>query len=260
MNAGARCDESSGAMAIKEQDHVGTAMPLLVIEGHALIGGVAVVESDTLGRMGCVAGDVVQIEGSRATVARLALRGQHTPEASGAPAVAMDGLTRQNAGAALGDMVLVRPVPATSAISVALVPSAGASSLAEAELRHVARSLRGIALVAGDLVRVPGMGLAAREFQVLATNPASAVTIAPGTVLRIQPAGNGATPRSRQITYEDIGGLGSELQHIREMIELPLKHPRDFRSPGYRGAKGCVAAWPTGNRQNVDRPCRRRRE
>src|SRR5271165_1858534 len=167
-------------MAIRQKDPVVTAMPLLVIEGHTLIGGVAVVEADTLTRLGCEAGDVVQIEGSRTTVARLALRAQSAVESPGDPAVAMDGLTRQNAGAALGDTVMVRPVPAAAAISVALVPSAGSSTLAEAELRHLARSLRGIAVVAGDLVRIPGIGLAAREFQVLATNPASAVTVEPG--------------------------------------------------------------------------------
>ena len=94
--------------------------------------------------------------------------------------IQMDGIVRQNAGAALGDLVTIHLVAAQPAISVALIPVDGPAALAEEELRHVARTLRGLVTVAGDLVRVPGMGLAAREFQVFSTNPASAIVLEPG--------------------------------------------------------------------------------
>ena len=97
---------------------------------------------------------------------------------------------RQNARVALGDVVRVRRVRAQPAISAALVPLSGTVNLSEAELRHVASSLRGQVIVSGDVVRAAGLGLSAREFQVLATNPASAVVLEAGTSLRIQARGS----------------------------------------------------------------------
>src|SRR5262249_22796066 len=114
------------------------------------------------------------------------------------------------------------------------------------ELRHVARSLRGLAVVAGDLVRVPGLGLAAREFQVLATNPASAVHLEPGTSLRIQAPGGMAAPRASHVTYEDIRRPGRGPRHVRELIELPLKHPELFDRLGIEAPKGVLLYGPPG--------------
>ncbi|HKS70583.1 MAG TPA: AAA family ATPase, partial [Ktedonobacterales bacterium] len=91
-----------------------------------------------------------------------------------------------------------------------------------------------------------GLGLAAREFQVLATNPASAVILEAGTSLRIQPPGATLAPRASTVTYEDIGGLGRELQHVRELIELPLKHPELFDRLGIEAPKGVLLYGPPG--------------
>ncbi len=160
--------------------------------------------------------------------------------------VAMEGMVRQNAGASLGEPVRLRRVPAQSAISAALVPIGVAAALNEAELRHLARSLRGLPVTAGDLVRAPGLGFTAREFQVLATNPASAVILEAGTSLRIQPPGSVTASRSSVVTYEDIGGLGRELRHVRELIELPLKHPELFDRLGIDAPKGVLLFGPPG--------------
>ncbi|MGH2517240.1 MAG: CDC48 family AAA ATPase [Ktedonobacterales bacterium] len=231
---------------------------LTVVEGLTVPRGEAHVSAAALAALECVEGDVVRIMGARATVARVvawppaptqdvaARRGEDTT-------IAMDGMVRQNAGAALGETVSVRRVEAQPAISAALVPASGPQAgvgptplLAEAELRHVARTLRGLVVVAGDLVRVGGIGLAAREFQVLATNPASAVILEAGTSLRIQPRGSATAPRASTVTYEDIGGLGRELQHVRELIELPLKHPELFDRLGIDAPKGVLLYGPPG--------------
>src|SRR5579875_157634 len=171
---------------------------------------------------------------------------------SGAPrdntSIQMDGLVRQNTGASLGDIVTLQRVEAQPAISVALVPTSGPAQLSDVELRHVATSLKGLAVVAGDLVRVAGLGLAGREFQVFATNPATPVILGAGASLRIQAPGsvNANATRVGQITYEDIGGLGEELRHIRELIELPLKHPELFDRLGIEAPKGVLLAGPPG--------------
>src|SRR5579872_1032584 len=227
---------------------------LSVVEGLTVPRGEAHVSAAALAALECAEGDVVQITGARATVARVVAWPTAPAEGSIPLAprkgedttIAMEGMVRQNAGAALGEMVSVRRVESQPAISAALVPVSGPPALADAELRHVARTLRGLVVIAGDLVRVGGIGLAAREFQVLATNPASAVILEAGTSLRIQPRGSTTAPRASTVTYEDIGGLGHELQHVRELIELPLKHPELFDRLGIDAPKGVLLYGPPG--------------
>ncbi len=233
-----------------------TTLQLTVVEGAAVARGTAYVTSAALAALDCAPGDVVQITGSRTTAAALypsesANATRDADATSGTPllddtSIQMDGLVRLNTGASLGETVSVRRVRAQPAVSVALVPIGGATALSDVELRHVARTLRGLVVTAGDLVRVPGIGLTAREFSVLATNPASAVLLEPGTSLRIQAPGAGAQSRTGTVTYEDIGGLGRELQHIREMIELPLKHPELFDRLGIEAPKGVLLYGPPG--------------
>jgi len=234
-----------------------TTIQLTVAEGLGIPRGVAYLSPAALAALGCAPGDVALIQGGRTTVARVYPWPHEGPSdlalgqgGSGATpddtTLQMESLVRQNAGAALGDTVSLRAIAVQPAVSVALVPVGGPAALGETELRHVARSLRGTVTLAGDLLRVPGLGLAAREFQVFATNPASAVTLEPGTSLRIQAPGAGAAPRSSTISYEDIGGLGRELQHIREMIELPLKHPELFDRLGIDAPKGVLLYGPPG--------------
>ena len=232
-----------------------TSLQLTAVEGIGIPRGVAYASPTTLEMLECAPGDVVLIQGVRATLARLhpwpedeqrQPAGDLTAQPATDQTLAMEGLVRQNAGVALGDQVIVRTSSVQQAISAALVPIGGVASLNDVELRHVARSLKGLAVMAGDLVRVPGLGLSAREFQVLATNPASAVTLEPGTSLRIQAQGAMAIPRSGQVTYEDVGGLGRELQHVRELIELPLKHPELFDRLGIEAPKGVLLYGPPG--------------
>jgi len=226
------------------------ALDLTVIEGLTVPRGEAHVSEMILAALGCEQGDIIQITGSRTTAARVvAWRTDPRAPNSAQPGqrtIAMESLVRQNAGAPLGETVSVRRLPATPAVSAALVPVANTPPLDEAELRHAARALRGLPVTAGDIVRVGGIGLAAREFQVLATNPASSVVLDVGTSLRIQPRGTGGAPRSSSITYDDIGGLGRELQRIRELIEVPLKHPELFDRLGIDAPKGVLLYGPPG--------------
>src|SRR5512146_1791214 len=226
-----------------------TTLQLTVVEGLTIPRGTACVGAGALAALGAQPSVVIEIAAERVTVAQVD-RWSDDPAAGpggGEQTIAMDGLVRHNAGAALGAEVRVRHVAAPPAISAALVPAGGGpANLNEPELRHIARSLRGLAVVAGDLVRVPGLGLTSREFQVLATNPASAVILEAGTSLRIQPHGAANAPRATTVTYEDIGGLGRELQHVRELIELPLKHPELFDRLGIEAPKGVLLYGPPG--------------
>ncbi|MGZ3679820.1 MAG: CDC48 family AAA ATPase [Ktedonobacterales bacterium] len=242
-------------MSTAEQDiNTTTAVQLTVVEGVGMPRGVAYVGPPILDMLECAAGDVIRIrnvQSNRATVARIYPWPSDAsgPQATDAQNIAMEGLVRQNAGAALGDLVNVSRTTAQPAVSAAFVPVNGTVALNDAELRHVAQTLKGLAVLAGDIVRVPGMGVSARELYVLATNPASAVLLENGTSLRFQARGAanaGATPRPNEVTYEDIGGLGRELQHVRELIELPLKHPELFDRLGIEAPKGVLLYGPPG--------------
>src|SRR5947209_8206484 len=162
---------------------------LTVAEGIGIPRGVAYISPAALAALGCAPDDVVEIVGPRTTVARAhpwphgqqgadGLSSGATPDDS---TIQMDGLVRQNSGAALGDVVMLRPAQAQPAVSVALVPVGGASALNEGELRHVARSMRGLVVLAGDHVRIPGLRLATRAFHVLAATPAGAIPLEPRT-------------------------------------------------------------------------------
>ena len=230
-------------------------LQLTVVEGLTIPRGTACLGAAALAALECAPGDVVEITGGRATVAEAQpwSLAPSAPEAQpvaagpdGERTIAMDGLVRQNARVALGETVSVRRARAQPAISAALVPLSGAATLSDVELRHVASSLKGLVVVAGDTVRAAGLGLSAREFQVLTTNPASAVVLEAGTTLRIQARGASMAPRASAVTYEDVGGLGRELQHIRELIELPLRHPELFDRLGIEAPKGVLLSGPPG--------------
>ncbi|HST87272.1 MAG TPA: hypothetical protein VLJ14_02750, partial [Ktedonobacterales bacterium] len=136
-----------------------TTLQLTVVESLTVPRGTACIGAAAMAALDCQTGDVIEIRGARATVAQVcpwsigadddAQPG--SPRAAEEQTIAMDGLVRQNAGAALGEVVSIRRVRAQPAVSVALVP-AGPANLSEVELRHVARSLKGLAVTAGDLV------------------------------------------------------------------------------------------------------------
>lgn len=245
-------------MSTAERDiNTTTAVQLTVVEGVGMPRGVAYVGPSVFEMLECTAGDVIQIrnvQSSRTTVARvypwpIDIPDNSSTDVANTQNVAMEGLVRQNAGAALGDVVNVSRITAQSAVSAALVPVSGIVALNDAELRHVAQTLKGLAVLAGDIVRVPGLGVSARELYVLATNPASAVLLENGTSLRFQArsvANGSAAPRTSEVTYEDVGGLGRELQHVRELIELPLKHPELFDRLGIEAPKGVLLYGPPG--------------
>ncbi len=158
----------------------------------------------------------------------------------------MDGLVRQNAGASLGALVSVRRVEPQAAVSVALTPASGSAALQRRGDGACGARAQRAGGGGGRSGPRHGLGLAAREFQVFSTNPATAVTLEGGTSVRIQASGGGSMPRTSQITYEDIGGLGQELTRIREQIELPLKHPELFDRLGIEAPKGVLLYGPPG--------------
>src|SRR6266700_3380553 len=247
-------------------------LQLVVIEGFQVGRGVARVDPNDMARLGCQPGDIVMITGSRTTAAKLVPsaivdRGQQT--------IQMDSQVRQNSSSGLGEHVTVRKAKVITAEKITLLPLSGGAPIQESDLQYIARYLVGLPVVIGDLLRVGTPGTAPREFLIIGTTPATpsytirkrttgeleaivpplqpepvtdveAVLVQAGTIVRAQARGATRPGTPGRFGYEDIGGLGKELQRIREMIELPLKYPAVFDRLGVEPPKGVLLYGPPG--------------
>lgn len=199
--------------------------------------GLIRLDPDDMARLGVEVGDVVSILGRRTTVARV------MPTHAGMrrqSLVQMDGLARVNAGASLDEQVTLHPATVAKARAVTLA-QVGASARSP-DTRTLRRLLDGIPMLAGDRVRAALVGAQTREFTVESSDPPGPVMIGPETQLRCLDGTN----EGNAVTYEDVGGLGQEVRRIREMIELPLKHPEVFQHLGIDPPKGVLLCGPPG--------------
>ncbi len=248
------------------------SMELVVIEGFQVGRGVARLDPSDMALLGCQPGDIVLITGSRTTAAKV------VPTAiidRGQQIIQMDSQVRQNSASGLGERVTVRKAKVKNAEKVTLLPLTGGAPIQESDLQYIARYLVGLPVVTGDLLRVGTPGAAAREFLIISTTPSTpsyalrkrtsgsldelvpplqpqqvtdteAVLVHAGTIVRAQARGATKPGGLGRVSYEDIGGLGKELQRIREMIELPLKYPAVFDRLGVEPPKGVLLYGPPG--------------
>jgi transitional endoplasmic reticulum ATPase len=201
--------------------------------------GVARIDYDSMDTLNASTGDVIEIKGKRRTVAKcLPLY----PSDEGKGIIRIDGLGRNNSGIAIGDTISVRKIKAVAAEKVVVAPLEAIPPIDE---RYLADALESVPLIKGDNVMVPYFG-GRLTFQVIGVTPnADAVLITQKTVFHI--AEKGETLRGvPQVTYEDIGGLTDEIKKVREMIELPLRHPEIFEKLGIEAPKGVLLYGPPG--------------
>ena len=203
--------------------------------GHAY----ARMSPEDIQRMEAAIGDVVEISGKRKTVCKV--MPAHA-EFRGKSSVQMDGVSRESAGAALGELVTIRKVACRIADHVTLAPVNVTPS--ERDLDYIGSLLDGLPVLEGNRIRATLFGGRWADFKVQSTAPKGPVMIAPVTQLTVgEPAGERT---ARAISYEDIGGLKPQLRRIREMIELPLRHPEIFERLGIDAPKGVLLHGPPG--------------
>ena len=217
------------------------ALSLKVLEAYTRdVGrGVARIDYDSMDTLNASTGDVIEIKGKRRTVAKcLPLY----PSDEGKGIIRIDGLGRNNSGIAIGDTITVRKIKAVAAEKVVVAPLEAIPPIDE---RYLADALESVPLIKGDNVMVPYFG-GRLTFQVIGVTPAAdAVLVTQKTVFHI--AEKGETLRGvPQVTYEDIGGLTDEIKKVREMIELPLRHPEIFEKLGIEAPKGVLLYGPPG--------------
>ncbi len=201
--------------------------------------GVARIDYDAMDALEASTGDIIEVKGKRKTVAKcLPLY----PSDEGRGVIRIDGLIRNNTGVAIGDSVTVRKIKAPIAEKVVVAPLEAIPPIDE---RYLADALESVPVTKGDNIMIPYFG-GRLTFQVLAISPAAdAVLITQRTTFAISEKGE-ALRGVPQVTYEDIGGLREEIQKVREMIELPLRHPEIFEKLGIEAPKGVLLYGPPG--------------
>ena len=201
--------------------------------------GVARIDYDSMDTLNASTGDVIELKGKRRTVAKcLPLY----PSDEGKGIIRIDGLGRNNSGIAIGDAINVKKIKAVPAEKVVVAPLEAIPPIDE---RYLADALESVPLIKGDNVMVPYFG-GRLTFQVIGVTPAAdAVLVTQKTSFHI--AEKGETLRGvPQVTYEDIGGIRDEIKKVREMIELPLRHPEIFEKLGIEAPKGVMLYGPPG--------------
>ena len=204
--------------------------------------GIARIDQKTMQKLGITAGDVIEIYGKRKTSA---IAWPAYSEDQGREIIRMDGFTRKNAGVAINEYVIVRPAKVKDAISVTLAPVDMRLNVDEDFTHFVKNRLMERTFTEGDTTLVMMLGHAI-PFTVVKTRPHGIVRITHDTHLQIL---NEPAPEARGVprtTYEDIGGLHEEIQRIREMVELPLRHPELFQRLGIDPPKGVLLHGPPG--------------
>ncbi len=186
-------------------------------------------------------GDIVQIDGNKKTVAKV-LRG--APEDTNLGIIRMDGATRRNAGVALDERVGIKKVVAKNAEKIVFSPTEQLRLQGGEE--YLKQVLDGRVIAKGDTITLNVMG---NKIDLIVTSFAptgEAVMMFNGTEVKVsdKPVGNkGDVPKT---SYDDIGGLGDAVRKIREMVELPLRHPELFKRLGVEAPKGVLLHGPPG--------------
>ncbi|MEM1928259.1 MAG: CDC48 family AAA ATPase [Acidilobaceae archaeon] len=201
------------------------------------------IDVDIMRELGVSPGDFVEIEGKnkKKTVATV---WPALPEDAGLDVIRMDGILRKLCGISKGDKVIVRKAVVKPALRVKLAPLVFIKADAGVK-EQVKKKLVGTPVLEGDIV-VVSIAVQGIQFQVVYTKPRGAVVITENTIVDIleQPAQQGrAIPR---VTYEDIGGLSRIIERIRELVELPLRHPELFKRLGIEPPKGILLYGPPG--------------
>ncbi|PIV70480.1 MAG: ATPase [Euryarchaeota archaeon CG01_land_8_20_14_3_00_38_12] len=199
-------------------------------------------------KIGVSTGDIISISGKKETVA---IVWRAMPEDEGKNLVRIDGLVRGNANVSLGDRVIIKKADVKPAEKIIMAPII--SEYQRIQFGHgienvVKKGMLGRPAAKGDSVIIAGIALFGNSlpFRVANTVPKGIVQITDETEVVVKEEPVEEAEIVSKVTYEDIGGLKNELQKVREMIELPLKHPEMFDRLGIEPPKGVLLHGPPG--------------
>ena len=203
---------------------------------------IARIDSETMKSLGVTVGDVIAITGKKETAAKA---WPAYPEDQGQGLIRVDGFIRKNAGVSINEFVNVNKVDSEYAVSVKLAPVDIRISVDNDFIRFVKDRLIDRPATRGDTLLIMMLGHSV-PFLVVNTRPNGIVKISPSTEVSIMSEPVPELEMPSRTTYEDIGGLDDEIKRIREMVELPLKHPEIFQRLGIDPPKGVLLHGPPG--------------
>ncbi len=233
--------------------------------------GIVRIDSEAMKEIGVRPGDIVEIEGNRKTVG---IVDRAYPLDVGQGTIRMDGILRRNAKTGIGEMVAVRKCDVKEAREVTIAP-AQEGVFVRADPEVFKRGLLGRPVVKGDVVVLGGtkrrrktmmespffedmfqmieetfmggFGFSGVKFVVVDTTPKQPVIITENTNIKVIPKSvEVIEEKVPEVTYEDVGGLDEAVKKVREMVELPLKHPEIFERLGVEPPKGILLYGPPG--------------
>ena len=237
--------------------------------------GIARIDGEIMRELGIRRGDVIVIKAGRETVA---IADRAYPADVGEGIIRIDGILRRNAKTGIGETVKVSKAEVKEAKKIMIAP-AQKNIMVQGEPDNLRRGLLGRAVVKGDIVVLGGVqrrrdlfseelggdlgdmlgdmfggmgfgqmgGLTQIKFMIVNTNPNQPVVITENTQVALNPKAVEITEENiPEITYEDIGGLSEEIKKIREMVEIPLKHPEIFQRLAIEPPKGVLLHGPPG--------------
>ncbi len=234
--------------------------------------GIARIDPNLMKALGLGRGDVVSIKGNRETVA---IVDRAYPADVGEGIIRVDGLIRRNAKTGVGELVSVKKANAKPAQKIIIAP-AQQGIMVHADPEMLKGGLLGRAVVKGDIISLGGVqrrrdlmsegfpelfggdfndlfggfgfsGMQQIKFVVVSTSPAQQCVISEITEVNLNSKAMEVSEETApDVTYEDIGGLTEEVRKIREMVELPLKHPEIFDKLGIEPPKGVILHGPPG--------------
>ncbi len=203
--------------------------------------GVARMDPELMRILNLRVGDIIQVDGVRKTAVKILAGG---PEDANMGLIRLDGSTRRNAGIGIDDRVDVKKITAKDAEKITFAPTEQLRIQGGEEyLRQV---LEGRVFAKGDTITLNVMGNKI-DLVVTSYGPSSeAVIMSPKTVVKINEKPTNGSGEIPKVSYDDIGGLGDEVRKIREMVELPLRHPELFKRLGVEAPKGVLLHGPPG--------------
>ena len=239
--------------------------------------GIARIDSEVMRELDVRRGDVILIKGNKETVA---IADRAYPTDVGEGIIRIDGILRRNAKTGIGDVVEIVKADIKEAKKIIIAP-AQKGIMVQADSNSLRRGLLGRALVKGDVVVLGGVqrrrdlfsemgvdeemggmfgdmlnnmgfgnlggGITQIRFLVVNTNPNQPCIVSENTEVVLSPkAVEISEEKIPEITYEDIGGIDDQVKKIREMVEIPMKHPEIFDRLGIEPPKGVLLHGPPG--------------
>jgi transitional endoplasmic reticulum ATPase len=207
---------------------------------------IARIDPDIAGHLNISAGDALELSSDRKKTTVLSWPAREGDR--GKRLIRIDGYIRNKLDVGINDSVEVRKVQSKDAKSITFAPTEPLRIVGAEE--YLGEYLNGQLMTKGDTIPISVMGQRI-DLVVISTNPSGPVIISDSTKITVSEESAKAVQISREggvpsITYEDIGGLGDAVGRVREMIELPLRHPELFKRLGVEAPKGVLLHGPPG--------------